>query len=62
MPTVLVRACEGESEIDISVSVAFLRDLLSSRSCSTGIKWGEAIYVCLTQCEKQPDILDFSIV
>ena len=45
MPTVLVRACEGESEIDISVSVAFLRDLLSSRSCSTGIKWGEAIGV-----------------
>ena len=61
MPTVLVRACEAESEIDISVSVAFLRDLLSSRSCSIGIKWDEAI-VCLTQCEKQPDILGFLIV
>ena len=45
MPTVLVRACEGESEIDISVSVAFLRELLSSRSCSIGIKWDEAIGV-----------------
>ena len=45
MPTVLVRACEGESEIDISVSDAFLRDLLSSRSCSIGIKWDEAIGV-----------------
>ena len=45
MPTVLVRTLDGESEIDISVSVAFLRDLLTSRSCSTGIKWDEAIGV-----------------
>ena len=45
MPTVMVRSCQGESEIDMSVSVAFLRDLLSSRSCSAGIKWDEAIGV-----------------
>ena len=45
MPTVMVRARKGGSELDISVSVAFLRDLLSSRSCSTGIKWDEAIGV-----------------
>ena len=45
MPTVMVRACEGESEIDMSVSVACLRDLPSSRSCSTRIKWDEAIGV-----------------
>ena len=62
MPTVMVRACEGESEIDMPVSVAFLRGLLSSRSCLTRIKWDEAMEVCLAQCEKQPDILDFSIV
>ena len=62
MPTVLVRACEGESEIDISVSVAFLRDLLSSRSCFTRIKWDEAMEVCVARCEKQFGILDCSIV
>ena len=45
MPTVLVRACEGETKIDISVSVAFLRDLLTSRSCSTGLKLDEAVGV-----------------
>ena len=61
MPTVMVRACEGESEIDMSVSVAFLRDLLSSRSCLTRIKLDEAMGACLTQCEKQPGTLDFPI-
>ena len=62
MPTVLVRACEGESEIDISVSVAFLRDLLSSRSFLRLVLSGMRPSVCLTQCEKQPDILGFLIV